>query len=196
MAHCFIIDFVGGELAAYDRVIERMQLEGQTPPNCLYHACGMRPDGLRVVDVWRTQDAFQRFTAEQIVPHSRAEGFGEPFITYFACHQLRLGPDAGAAPALLQMVRLKGVDAATFEAMNAQVVPGGGLPDGVIWHVNGQLGEDYCVVDTWSSAAKRDAFMEAAVQPVMAMAGMSEPPAVEDVAVHNALATREAVPVS
>jgi hypothetical protein len=55
--------------------------------------------------------------------------------------------------------------------------------------VNGPLGEDWCVMDYWSSKEPRDAFIAEQAMPAMQAAGVEEPPAIDELIVHNSLAT-------
>jgi hypothetical protein len=49
-------------------------------PGLLVHAAGQGPTGFRVVDVWESEDAFQRF-GEKLIPVLKAIGIeGEPEI--------------------------------------------------------------------------------------------------------------------
>ena len=80
MAVAIIMDFAGGTLEQYDQIIEKMGLEpgGGTPDGALFHWVTETPDGLRVVDVWETQEQFDKFAEEQIGPYSREVGVTEP----------------------------------------------------------------------------------------------------------------------
>jgi len=49
-------------------------------PGLLVHAAGQGPAGFRVVDVWESEDAFQKF-GEKLVPILRAVGVeGQPEV--------------------------------------------------------------------------------------------------------------------
>jgi hypothetical protein len=88
MAVAIIMDFPGGTLDQYDQVIEKMGLEpgGDTPDGALFHWVTQTPDGLRVVDVWETQEAFDRFAEEQIGPYSQEVGLQPPQSTVHDVH--------------------------------------------------------------------------------------------------------------
>ncbi len=43
-------------------------------------------EGIRVVDVWESQEQFDKFAEEQIGPHSRAVGVAEPQSTVHEVH--------------------------------------------------------------------------------------------------------------
>jgi hypothetical protein len=80
MPVAIVMDFPGGTLEQYDQVVERMGLEpgGDTPPGAMFHWVTQTPEGLRVVDVWETQEAFDQFAEEQIGPYTQEVGLSEP----------------------------------------------------------------------------------------------------------------------
>jgi hypothetical protein len=87
MAVGVLMDFGGGDNAAYDRVIDRMGLgDGRPPAGCLFHVAGQTDAGFRVVDVWESAEAFQMFAEEQIGPLSSAEGFPAPRVSMWDVH--------------------------------------------------------------------------------------------------------------
>ncbi|UGS38017.1 hypothetical protein [Capillimicrobium parvum] len=181
MPVAFILDFDGATSAQYDAVIEEMQLGGRTPPGALYHAAGPTETGWRVVDVWETDEAFQDFTARTVAPATQAHGLAEPRVQRLEVAQVREGGSAGSDAALLQVVRMPGVTAETFHAADAQVLP---LPDEIVFHVNGPDEGGWFVIDTWTSKEARDAFLEERVRPAFETAGLTGPPAFEDMSLH------------
>jgi hypothetical protein len=74
------MDFPGATLEQYDQVIEKMGLEpgGDTPPGAIFHWVAQTPDGLHVIDVWETQEAFDKFAEEQIGPITAEVGMDAP----------------------------------------------------------------------------------------------------------------------
>jgi hypothetical protein len=192
---CFILDFPGGTLDQYDQVMERMQLGGENAPGGIFHAVGMNGDDLRVVDVWESDEAFQSFAEIQIGPHTAAVGIGEPAITRVPVHRTRDDRESGDEIAFMQVVRLPGLDAEAFDAADAEIVPGGVSPDGLVFHVSGPDGSDFVVADAWISKDARDAFMEANIRPVMERTELAGPPSFDDVDVHNTLRAGNVSPV-
>src|SRR2546425_9604601 len=71
MAVGVLMNFPGGTNDAYERVLERMGLTngGRPPEHASFHIAGETGDGgFRVVDVWDSPEAFQKFAEEQITP--------------------------------------------------------------------------------------------------------------------------------
>ena len=185
----FMLDFPDGSLAQYDAVVEKMQLGGQLPPGALFHMIGERPSGgLRAIDVWESDDAFQSFAESKMRPITAAAGLLPPEILRFSVDMVR---DTGAPRATMrfcQVVRLD-LDAESFHGADAQIVGGAGrrVPDGLVFHVNGPLPEGgWIVADGWTSREQRDRFIAERVIPIFGDRGLT-PPDIEDLDVHNTL---------
>ncbi len=89
MAVAVEMNFRGATLDQYDQVIVAMGLTpgGSTPPGAISHWVAGTDDGLRVVDVWETREAYDRFAEEQIGPATREAGFTEaPETTFYDVH--------------------------------------------------------------------------------------------------------------
>ena len=186
MAVAFILDFPGGTLEQYDAVVEKMDLGGRLAPGGLFHAAGATDAGLRVCDVWESAEVFQQFAESKIGPLTAEVGLGKPEIRSFQVDETRTG---GSAPIeFVQIIAIPGMDAAGFHALDGAVLgPSGEIPEACVYHVNGQLGDAYCVLDYWSSKAARDEFMQTQVGPAMQAAGITAEPSIEELSVHNSL---------
>jgi hypothetical protein len=180
MTVAFVLDFPGGTMEQYHKVVERMHLNGQMVPGGLIHVAGSYQGGLRVIDVWEDAEHFQRFSEEQIVPHTQAVGLPEPNVRMVEVEQQREGN--GQTPVLVQCVTLPGLDREAFQAADARVVQGE-VPDGITWHVNGPVDGGWCVIDGWTSKGQRDELIETRVKPAMANSPMQGPPQIEDLMV-------------
>jgi hypothetical protein len=82
------MDFRGATLEQYDQVIQKMGLTkgGPTPPGAIFHWVAKTADGIRVVDVWESQEQFDRFAQEQIGPFTAEVGLGEPDMSTYEVH--------------------------------------------------------------------------------------------------------------
>jgi hypothetical protein len=80
MAVAVELDFEGATLEQYDQILEKMGLEpgGDTPPEAVFHWVAETDNGIKVVDVWETREAFDRFAEEQIGPYSAEVGLPNP----------------------------------------------------------------------------------------------------------------------
>jgi heme-degrading monooxygenase HmoA len=185
-----IQDFPDGTLDQYDRVVERMQLGGELPEGAIFHAAGEHEGGLRVVDVWESDEAFDAFAQSQIGPHTAAENMAEPKITRFPVHRTRDERESAGEITFLQVVRLPGLDTEAFDAADEQVVPGNVSPEGLVFHISGRDGDDFVVADVWTTKEARDAFLESNIRPVMEQTEFASPPSFADIDVHNTLQPR------
>jgi len=90
MAVAIEMNFKGATLEQYDQVIELMGLtSGQAPPNAIFHWVAKTDEGIRVVDVWETKEAYEQFAQEQIGPYSQQAGVpGPPEVTYYDVHNI------------------------------------------------------------------------------------------------------------
>jgi hypothetical protein len=184
----FIMDFAGGGLDAYDDVIERMGLDGRMPARAVLHVAGAGPrGGVRVVDVWEDDDAFEAFAATKIRPITAEVGLAPPRVTRFDVHATR---DSGAPRRemrLFQVVRFTGLDEPGFDAMDGEILAAG-VPDALLFHVNGPVDDGaWVVADGWTSREARDEFLQARVYPVAARHPGITPPRIDDFDVHGTL---------
>jgi hypothetical protein len=183
----YIMDFVDATTDQYDEVIARMQLNGKLAPGSLFHCAGATETGLRVMDVWETNDAFQRHAQEQIAPLTAAVGVGAPQVRMHEVAQLRRGRDEDVTFA--QLIYLPGIDRAMFEDVDGRILAdtGGGLPGGCVFHVNGSTDDGYYVMDAWTSQDLYDEFRDAHILPNVAAAGLTAAPRVENLPLHGSL---------
>lgn len=80
MAVAVEMNFKGATVDQYDQILEKMGLTpgGATPPGAISHWVAETDEGLRVVDVWESQAAYDEFAAEQIGPYSAEVGITDP----------------------------------------------------------------------------------------------------------------------
>jgi hypothetical protein len=78
MAIGIVIEIPGGTKAQYDAVMQKLQLNGRLPTGGLYHVAGPMEGGWRVVDVWESEEAFQRFFQTKL-GHAIKEAGVPPF---------------------------------------------------------------------------------------------------------------------
>ena len=82
MAIIMIHDVSEGRLAQYDEVVKNLEAAGRgTPPGRLSHVAARKGDGYLVVDVWESQEAFDRF-AQTLLPLLEQAGgaMGQPQV--------------------------------------------------------------------------------------------------------------------
>ncbi|MGA9365004.1 MAG: hypothetical protein WBW16_11630 [Bacteroidota bacterium] len=82
MAFTFAFTPKSFNAAQYKDIIKQLEQAGAgAPPGRLYHVCYGSGNQLRVLDVWESKEAFQRF-GETLMPIAKKVGFdpGEPTI--------------------------------------------------------------------------------------------------------------------
>ena len=78
MAVGVLMEFPGVTREQYDQLVQDLDLSGP-PEGELIHVCGPTSDGgWLTVDVWESQEAFERFANELLIPRARALGFPQP----------------------------------------------------------------------------------------------------------------------
>ncbi len=88
MAVGVVLEFTGGTLEQYDRVLSKMNFTagGKTPPGNPFHWVTATDDGIRITDVWETREQFDAFAQEQIGPLTAEVGMSEPQATFYEVH--------------------------------------------------------------------------------------------------------------
>jgi hypothetical protein len=184
MAVGLVLDFPGGTKQQYEDLRDRMELGGHLPPGGQVHTAGPHAGGWRVIDVWDSMEAFQRFRDDQILPNMAGTGLTPPQMQALQVDD-EMSYD-GRAPAFVQFIILPGLDRAQFRAMHDEVVPGDARPDGLVFHVNGPWQGGWCVIDGWTSKDVRDRFMER-TGGIIAKAPLSGPPTIEELRVEGTM---------
>ncbi|MGH9207848.1 MAG: hypothetical protein ACRD1G_15045 [Acidimicrobiales bacterium] len=74
------IDFPGATLDQYDQAIERMGYlpSGPSAQHELFHWVTKTENGIRVVDVWESREAYEEFAEERVRPVASEVGISEP----------------------------------------------------------------------------------------------------------------------
>lgn len=72
-----LLEFAGMDRQAYDRLGASLQAQG-APAGILFHSCGAVPNGWRIVDAWRSQEDFDHFVDETLLPAARSLGIPAP----------------------------------------------------------------------------------------------------------------------
>lgn len=192
MSVAYLLDFPGTSLEQYDAVCADLGLRpGAVPEGLIYHAAGHTETGLRVLDVWESDEHFAAFREPRLMPATQAHGLPAPQVERIEVAQTRLGEGEGLDARLLQVVRMDGLDGPGFRALDREVLPDGKAPAGCGFHVNGGAEGGWVVIDTWTSAAIHDAFIAERVAPTMQAAGRTEPPVIEVMEIHAILSPQE-----
>ncbi len=91
MAILMIHDNSDSTLAGYDRVVKELEAAGHgNPPGRLSHVAARKGDGFLVVDVWESQEAFDRF-GQTLVPMLERAGLRVPTPQIYPVHNVIKG---------------------------------------------------------------------------------------------------------
>lgn len=99
MAVAFKMRFPGATIEQYEQVRELMGFtEGIADADgAIFHWVAKTDDGLLVVDVWESDEQFQRFSEEQIAPFTQQVGITEPpTISRHEVHNMLVGTGIAA----------------------------------------------------------------------------------------------------
>jgi hypothetical protein len=84
---CRIYDVPGGTREQYDHVDERMG--PATPEGAHVHVAGITDDGIKVIEVWDSEEHVNRYMEQDGLGQALEEaGLPEPAITQFEIHKL------------------------------------------------------------------------------------------------------------
>jgi hypothetical protein len=83
-----VMDFVGGTLPQFDRLLASMRLspEGPALAGSLFQWSRRTQDGVRVTEVWQSRQHFEVCLREEIEPRLSEAGLPEPEITTYEVH--------------------------------------------------------------------------------------------------------------
>jgi hypothetical protein len=91
MAVVVVNEIEGGDQEMYDQVNPKVMEGGNLPDGCQAHIAGPVENGWRVITVWESEDRFQQFRDEKLIPALQEAGFEErvaPHITVQPVHKL------------------------------------------------------------------------------------------------------------
>ena len=88
MAVAVTVDIAGGTEKQYEQVIATVFPEGELPEGWLVHVAGPTENGWRVLNVVPSQEEFEAFARERLLPATQAVGDPTPQVTFFPVHRL------------------------------------------------------------------------------------------------------------
>jgi hypothetical protein len=91
MAVVIVNEIEGGNQDFYEQVNPKVMPGGNLPDGCQLHIAGPVENGWRVITVWDSEDQFQQFRDEKLIPAIREAGGEEriaPHISADPVHKL------------------------------------------------------------------------------------------------------------
>lgn len=79
----------------YEKVRQSVNWEGNKPTGALFHVAGFYKNSLRVTDIWESEEDFNGFVQDRLMPGVAQAGIkGEPKVKFYPVQAIYL-PDAG-----------------------------------------------------------------------------------------------------
>lgn len=81
----------------YDQVRDNVQWDQDIPDGVKLHLCGFADDGMHILDIWESEQAFNTFFQQRIGPAVADAGIqGQPDVKFFPTHGI-FAPALGAS---------------------------------------------------------------------------------------------------
>ena len=88
MAVAVIIDFPDGNAQKYEQVTGKLFPEGKLPEGWQVHIAGPAGNGWQVVNVVPSQEQFEAFAREELIPAMQQVRDPAPQLSFFAVHKV------------------------------------------------------------------------------------------------------------
>jgi heme-degrading monooxygenase HmoA len=182
-----IIEAPGFTVEQYDQVNETMGVSRVADvPGLISHVAGPTDDGLLVVDVWESAEAFQGFVENRLMPAFQevgVSGGSEPRVLPVHNH---IPNGAGTHAGVIMVIESDDFDTETYDQMTGgmDAHQGGGSNHPAVSHVAAVTDSGMVFVDVWGSPEEFAAFAES---ELASAPGAAEAPPLEPrfVPVHN-----------
>jgi hypothetical protein len=102
MAYCVVVDNPKGSAELYEQLLQRVVASGDIPPQgAIFQVAGPAEGGWRVITVWESREAHERFRDERLIPAFNELGVSRDDVSWsdFEAHSFMAGDLSAAAPA-------------------------------------------------------------------------------------------------
>jgi hypothetical protein len=86
MAVVIVNEMEGGGQDLYEQVNPKVMEGGALPDGCQLHIAGPYENGWRVITVWDSEELFQRFREEELIPAIREAGGEDRIVPSISAH--------------------------------------------------------------------------------------------------------------
>jgi|1186.fasta_scaffold769571_1 hypothetical protein len=195
MAVLMLLDMPGATTEQYDQLNEAMGIHGDedAPEGLIHHVVGSDENGLTIVDVWESEEAFGRFAEERLRPAVEDVGIQDgPDPRVHPVHNRLDG--AGTDAGVIVIIEMDDLTPDVYDQMtskmDAHAGDGGNHPS--VSHTAARTdGGALLVVDVWDSPESFGRFGEEQIGPVAAEANLG-PMEPRFVPLHNRITGRAA----
>ena len=92
MATVMLMEWPGVSPDQYNRVMNNLGLDTNPATGGIFHVAGFTGGSLRVLDIWDSQQAFERFQKDRLTQAVQKAGItSQPKVQYFPVHNMYAG---------------------------------------------------------------------------------------------------------
>jgi heme-degrading monooxygenase HmoA len=179
MTVMMIAELPGTTTAQYDQVNEKLGIRGpgDEPEGLIQHVAGDTGDGLLIVDVWESQEAFERFFGEGGAAQAIAEVGAPPVEPRIMPVHNMIRRGAGTQENVFLVIDAEGFSPELYDDLITRMPAhaGDGSAHPAVSHVAAKSDDGMVFVDVWDSPESFQRFAEeqlASAAPDMDMAAL------------------------
>lgn len=73
----------------YNKVMRALDLDAKAPSGGIFHVASFAGNTMRITDIWESQQAFEKFQKERLVPALQKVGItSQPKVQFFPVHNI------------------------------------------------------------------------------------------------------------
>lgn len=89
MPTVMLMEWPGITQNQYDQVMRNLDLDKKPETSGIFHVAGFSGGTLRVLDIWESQQAFEKFQRERLQAATQKAGItGQPKVQFFPVHNI------------------------------------------------------------------------------------------------------------
>ena len=89
MATVMLMEWAGMTQEQYNQVMRTLDLDKNPPSGAIFHVAGFTGGALHVLDIWESQQAFERFQTDRLASATQKAGItGQPKVQLFPAHNI------------------------------------------------------------------------------------------------------------
>jgi len=89
MSTVMLMEWAGVSQNQYNQVMKTLDLDKNPPVGGIFHVAGFTGGTLHVLDIWESQQAFERFQQDRLTAAVQEAGIGgQPKIQFYPAHNI------------------------------------------------------------------------------------------------------------